>query len=901
MAETVTRTTCPYCGVGCGVLASRQADGTVRVAGDPSHPANFGRLCSKGSALAETLSLDGRLLHPEIGGRRASWDMALGVVARRFAETVAEYGPDSIALYGSGQLLTEDYYVANKLMKGFIGTANIDTNSRLCMASSVAGHRRGFGSDTVPGCYEDLELAELVVLVGSNLAWCHPVLFQRLEAVRAERPGLRIVTIDPRRTATSEIADLHLGLRPDGDVALFAGLLRYLAEAGRLDEAYLARHTGGAEAALAAASACDIATVAAASGLAAADVGRFYELFTRTDKVVTVYSQGVNQSVCGTDKVNAILNVHLATGRIGKPGMGPFSVTGQPNAMGGREVGGMANMLAAHMDLDNPVHRVIVQSIWGAPRLAARPGLKAVDLFEAIHAGRIKAVWIMGTNPVDSLPDADRVAEALSRCPFVVVSDVIRATDTAPYAHVLLPAAAWGEKDGTVTNSERRISRQRAFLPLPGEARPDWAILSAVARRMGHSAGFAYDGPAAIFSEHARLSGTGNQGSRDFDISAHAGISAEAYDALDPFLWPQPAGTTGVAGQGGRQFANGGFFTPDGRARLVAVTPPVPAAATSDCLILNTGRIRDQWHTMTRTGRTGRLFAHIAEPFAEIHPGDARALGIEAADLVVLDNAQGEAVLRAVVTDRVRPGEVFAPMHWTSLFSARSRIDVLVSAATDPYSGQPGLKRSTVGLRRLEASWYGFAVLAGVPAHLPFAYWAIAPLGTGRRDDGQRLEFAAIDDAEPEALAAEVLQRCGHGTESLSFQSRGDGLYRAMAFLDGRLVGAVFLARQPVAVSRSWACGLLGLSAPTPGTRWKLLAGRPAADQPDKGAIVCSCFQVGANEIRGAVAAGITTVSGIGASLSAGSNCGSCRSEIARLIADIVEQQEEASHVARSA
>jgi assimilatory nitrate reductase catalytic subunit len=456
-----TRTTCPYCGVGCGVLASRRPGGEVEIKGDPDHPANFGRLCSKGSALGETLSLDDRLLHPMVRGERASWDAALEEIARRFGQTIDEHGPDSVAFYVSGQLLTEDYYVANKLMKGFIGSGNIDTNSRLCMASAVAGHRRAFGADTVPVVYEDLELADLVVLAGSNLAWCHPVLFQRLAAARDAR-GTKVVVIDPRRTATCDIADMHLALAPGSDVALFNGLLAFLADAGRIDESYVKAHTEGFEEALVTAQSCGLASTARETGLPESDLRRFYGLFADTPRVVTAFSQGVNQSSRGTDKVNAIINCHLATGRIGRPGMGPFSVTGQPNAMGGREVGGLANQLAAHMIFEDDAHRALVRRFWQAPRLAERPGLKAVDMFDAVADGRIKAIWIIATNPVDSLPAANKVRAALRACPLVIVSDVTARTDTAELGHILLPAAAWGEKDGTVTNSERRISRRSA-------------------------------------------------------------------------------------------------------------------------------------------------------------------------------------------------------------------------------------------------------------------------------------------------------------------------------------------------------------------------------------------------------------------------------------------------------
>ncbi|HXF67997.1 MAG TPA: molybdopterin-dependent oxidoreductase, partial [Burkholderiales bacterium] len=545
------RTTCPYCGVGCGVRATVRDDGAVEIAGDEAHPANYGRLCVKGAALGETLDLEGRLLHPLVretagrGGaarmRRARWDEALETVARGLERVIAEHGPDSVAFYVSGQLLTEDYYVVNKLAKGFIGTANIDTNSRLCMASAVAGHKRAFGADSVPGCYEDLELADLVVLVGSNTAWCHPVLHQRILAARARRPWMKIAVIDPRRTATCEEADLHLPIRPGTDVALFNGLLAFLHDSGRADERFVAAHTEGAAEAVEAArrTTGSPAHVARACGVGEPRLIEFYRLFAATERVVTVFSQGVNQSSAGVDKVNAIINCHLLTGRIGRPGAGPFSITGQPNAMGGREVGGLATALAAHLELGDERHRELVRSFWGSPRIAVRPGLKAVELFEAVGEGRVKALWIMATNPAVSLPDADRVRAALAKCEWVIVSDVVARTDTTACARVLLPAAAWGEKEGTVTNSERRISRQRAFLPAPGEARPDWWIVTQVARRMGYAEAFPYEKPYEIFREHARLSawrngprrGAGGETVfRDFDLAGLAELDERDYE-----------------------------------------------------------------------------------------------------------------------------------------------------------------------------------------------------------------------------------------------------------------------------------------------------------------------------------------------------------------------------------
>jgi assimilatory nitrate reductase catalytic subunit len=869
-----TRTTCPYCGVGCGVMAGKGAGGEVTIAGDKDHPANFGRLCSKGSALAETIDLDGRLRYPEIGGQRASWDEALDRIANAFAATIAEHGPDSVAMYVSGQLLTEDYYVANKLMKGFIGSANIDTNSRLCMASSVAGHRRAFGSDTVPGTYEDLELADVIVLVGSNLAWCHPVLYQRIAAARQARPKMKIVLIDPRRTATAEIADMHLPIRADGDVALFSGLLLYMAQYGALDPAYIENHTSGFGATLDAS--IDLDEAARLTGLDAEAVRAFYSLFARTRRVITVYSQGVNQSATGTDKVNAIINCHLATGRIGKPGMGPFSVTGQPNAMGGREVGGLANMLAAHLEIENPAHRDLVRRFWNAPAMAERPGLKAVDMFRAVREGRIKAIWIMATNPVDSMPDADDVAAALQSCPFVAVSDVQASTDTLRYAHVALPALAWGEKDGTVTNSERRISRQRAFLPTPGEARADWRAVCEVAKRMGFGEAFAYGDASEIFAEHAALSAFENEDKRDFDIGAWAKADRQSYDIMLPFQWPQPAGT---AASQTRFFGEGSFFTPDRRARFIAVRAAASKDVAANELVLNTGRVRDHWHTMTRTGKSARLSQHLAEPFAELHPDDAARLGIADADIVRLRTTHGEVLLRALITERQSRGSVFAPMHWNDQFAACARIDALVPPITDPVSGQPALKNVAVRVEKFAAAAFGFAVLSEKPQQIAADYWALA-----RCEAGWRLELAWEAPVEDWHRTAAMLFGVDPQASLVAYHDNASAQHRIVAFEQGRMLGALFVAREPVSVSRQWAAQQLLIDHADYGKRLAVAAGRASGSGADIGAIVCSCFGVGANQIAACAARGAGSVAEISRLLKAGSNCGSCRAEIGAIV-----------------
>ncbi|MEO3435130.1 molybdopterin-dependent oxidoreductase [Inquilinus sp. CAU 1745] len=879
------RTTCPYCGVGCGILAGRDADGAVSIAGDPDHPANQGRLCSKGSALADTLSLEERLLRPVVHGRETGWDEALSAVASGFAETMARHGPDSVAFYVSGQLQTEDYYVANKLMKGWFGTANIDTNSRLCMASSVAGHRRAFGSDTVPGCYEDLDETDLAVVTGSNLAWCHPVLFQRLLAAR-ERRGTKIVVIDPRRTVTAEAADLHLPLAPGSDVALFNGLLAHLREAGAIEHGFVRDHTSGLEAALDCARRTTLAETVRITGLPERLLEEFFRLFAATPRTVTLYSQGVNQSSSGVDKVNAIINCHLLTGRIGKPGTGPFSLTGQPNAMGGREVGGLANALAAHTDIENPRHRALVRSFWDSPAIPQRPGLKAVDLFRAVGDGRIKAVWIMATNPVDSLPDADRVAAALRDCPLVVVSDMARDTDTTRHADILLPAAGWGEKDGTVTNSERRISRQRRFLDPPGETQPDWWIICQIARRMGFS-GFDYDSPAEIFDEHCRLTAFLKDGARDLDLSGLAGLGAEGYDSLEPVQWPV---TGRDRKESKRFFGSGGFFTGDRRARFAPVSHRPPASATGPDypLLLNTGRIRDQWHSMTRTGKATRLMAHLAEPFIEIHPRDAARHGLPDVAIARVESSHGSALLQVTVTDAVRPGEAFAPIHWTDRFAARARIGALFPPHVDPISGQPESKATPVRVSPFVARWRGYGLTRERPSPDRDLYWAASPV-----EGGWQIEFAGTDRPENwEEEAARLLGLRIRPEDLLVFHDPTAGLYRLAAFEGDRLTAALFISAGPVAISRFWAIAQLAATF-RPAMRLQAIAGQGGRAMPDKGPILCACLNVGVKEIAAALAGGAGTVEAIGAATRAGTGCGACRAEIRGMIDAYASQAAE--------
>ncbi|GGO87513.1 nitrate reductase [Marinobacterium nitratireducens] len=877
--ECTTSTTCPYCGVGCGVEAKVEQRELIAVSGDRHHPANAGRLCVKGSALHETTGHEGRLLRPRVKGRDVSWDSALDEVAGRFTRLIEEHGPDSVAFYLSGQILTEDYYVANKLMKGFIGSANVDTNSRLCMSSAVAAQKRAFGSDSVPACYEDLELADLVVLVGSNAAWAHPILYQRLARARERRPGMKVVVLDPRRTATCDLADRHLALKPGSDGYLFNGLLTYLADRNALDQTYIERHCEGFDEALAAArEQCpDIATTAALCGLPAAELEWLYQRFAATERSLTLYSQGINQSSSGTDKANAIINCHLATGRVGKPGASPFSLTGQPNAMGGREVGGLANQLAAHMDFANPDHLDAVRTFWQAPRLAQNEGLKAVDLFRAVEAGDVKAVWIIGTNPAFSLPDAARVRRALERCELVVVSDCVADTDTTRLADILLPATTWAEKNGTVTNSERRISRQRSLLPPPGEARHDWQILCDVATRMGFGEAFAYRHPAEIFREHAALSGFRNNGSRDFDISALAQLSQAQYDALAPIQWPVtdrcPEGTA-------RLFGDGGFYTPSGRARLLPVWARPPATpCRMDELVLNTGRVRDQWHSMTRTARSPRLLEHCDEPYVEIHAQDASRRGIANGDLVRLHAREQSYIGRARISDGQRPGSLFAPMHWNDRYTAAGCVDALVAPVTDPVSGQPESKQSPVRLEVVEQHWRGLLLSLEPIDALPCDYWSRASLPRGER---YRLAgFTAVEDWR---VWLEAWLPAGNDRiELLDSRNRH---YRAASFRDGRLQWVFIGACDGELPSHGWLGDQLGKTLDA-GERARLLAGRPCnGEAADQGAIVCACLQVGEKRILKALGEKTHSVESLGRELGCGTNCGSCIPELKALIGE---------------
>jgi assimilatory nitrate reductase catalytic subunit len=761
-------------------------------------------------------------------------------------------------------------------MKGFIGSGNVDTNSRLCMASSVAGHRRAFGADTVPGCYEDLDKADLLVLVGSNAAWCHPVLFQRMLANKQKR-GARIVAIDPRRTDTAGDADLFLGLKPGTDTALFSGLLVHLADNGALDRDYVEQHTSGFDEALARAKsiAGSVGATALATGLSEADIAAFFQMFKTTPRVVTLYSQGVNQSAQGTDKVNAIINCHLATGRVGKPGASPFSLTGQPNAMGGREVGGLANQLAAHMGFTPPdIDRV--RRFWKAPRIATHEGLKAVQMFEAIGRGEIKALWVIGTNPAVSLPDADAARAALKKLDLFVISENVRSNDTVNVgAHVLLPAQAWGEKSGTVTNSERRVSRQRAFLAAPGEAKPDWWMLSEVAKRLGFGAAFAFNSAADVFREHAALSAFENGGSRDFDLGGLAQVSDDAFDAMDPIQWPMRWGE--IESQR-RFFSAGGFYTNDRKARFIAPEIPVLRSETTAGrpLRLNTGRIRDQWHTMTRTGISPRLSQHLPEPFVEIHPGDAARAGVADGDFARVTTDYGQCILKVVVSERQQRGMLFAPIHWSDDNASSARVGALVAPFTDPFSGQPENKATPASITPYEYVFRGFALSRGqleLPANV---WWArVAVIGG----------YGYLLAGNADLTGWQSWLRSVAGSDLAEYTDFGGGIFRAASFAGDRIETCLFIG--PAQDAGDWGVvkDLFARDVLDDDQRRMLLSGKSTDGLASAGPIVCACFGVGRTAICDAIAAGAGSASEIGVQLKAGTNCGSCIPELKRLIA----------------
>ena len=705
-AGTEVRTVCPYCGVGCGVLATVRQGRVLSVRGDPEHPTNRGGLCGKGKRLAETLRPGDRLLHPMLRTRRdaplhrASWDQALAHCAARLRDIQATYGRNSVAFYLSGQLLTEDYYVANKLVKGFLGTNNVDTNSRLCMASAALAYKLAFGSDAPPGCYADVEEASAVLLIGSNAAETHPIVFGRLLDAK-RRSGAAWVVVDPRRTPTAEAADLHLRLRPGSDVALLLAMLNVCIEERLVDQRLVRTSTTGFEDAAAIACQWSPERAAQVCDVDARDIRHAARLLWGAPAVMSLWCQGLNQATTAVDRNLALLNLHLATGQIGRPGAGPFSLTGQANAMGGREVGGLATELAAHRRLDSAADREEVAAFWGSGPIATEPGLTAVELVDALLDGRVRAVWIAGSNPVASLPDATRVEAALRNAELVVVQDLYP-TETTRFADCLLPAAGWAEKTGTLTSSERRVALAQALVDPPGEAWPDWMIFSDLARHLGHGAAFAYRDAADVFDEHAALTA-----GRTCDMS---GLSHHRLADSGTVQWPCP--TQRPEGNE-RRYTDGVFATPDGRARFHP-TPWRPPAEEPDAefpLRLTTTRSAAAWHTRTKSGRVAEL-RRAESVRLTVHPQDAAAAGVEHDDVVALVSRRGCWRGRIEVSADVAPGTVALPFHDGPLWNRGGWSNALTVAALDPRSRQPELKHAAVRLERARPLLDGVTLVA---------------------------------------------------------------------------------------------------------------------------------------------------------------------------------------------
>ncbi|OUJ71101.1 nitrate reductase [Hymenobacter crusticola] len=716
-AKDTFTSTCCYCGVGCGVTVKKEKDGSVSVAGNPEYPVNRGMLCSKGLNLQYTVNdQSDRLLYPQMRynrsmpRQRVSWDEALQRTAAVFKTFIEKYGPDSVAFYASGQCLTEEYYVINKLIKGFIGSNNLDTNSRLCMSSAVVGYKMALGEDSVPVCYDDIELADCFYVTGANPAWCHPILWRRVEAHKAANPATKIIVVDPRVTDTCALADLHLQLTPGTDVVLNHAIGRALIENGDIDLAFINDHAEGFEQYKQVVFERTLAEAARICGVPEEQIRLAAQYIGSAKGFISMWTMGLNQSAVGVDKNLSLLNLNLITGQIGKPGAGPLSLTGQPNAMGGREVGGLSNLLPAHRNLANPAHRAEVQQFWGGTTLSDKPGLTATEMFEALNDGRLKAIWIICTNPLTSLPNVRLAEEALKKAKFVVVQDISNKPETLAYADVILPAAAWAEKEGTMTNSERRISHLAKVVDAPGEALPDAEIICRFARTMGYP-GFNYDSPAAIYREHARLTAGTN-----LDIS---GLSYSVLQEKGSVQWPYKVGQKDLGTP--RLFVDNIFYTPSKKA-IIHATPVSFRSEEPDedfPFILTTGRIRDQWHTMSKTGKVNKLKKHISQAFLEIHPQDAPRLGIVENDLVEVESRRGKVRVQARLTSNIKPGVVFLPMHWGKILgNDLNRANNVTSGAFDPISKEPDFKYCAVRVDKYRKPFQRIVVIgAGAGAY----------------------------------------------------------------------------------------------------------------------------------------------------------------------------------------
>lgn len=950
-----TKSTCPYCGVGCGVIIESSGEQITGVRGDPTHPANFGRLCSKGANLHLTataaVTQQTRLLYPMrreqrgLAPGRTSWDNALGSAAQQFAKIITAHGPDAVGFYISGQLLTEDYYVFNKLAKGLIGTNNVDSNSRLCMSSAVAGYKQTLGADAPPSCYDDVNHAGCIFIVGSNTAFAHPILFRRIEDAKKANPALKIIVADPRRTDTVELADLFLPIQPGSDVMLFNGMLHIMLWEGWVNNDFIAQHTDGFEALKTTVRDCTPELVSQICGIKKEDLYAAAKLFATSKATLSLYCQGLNQSSSGTAKNAALINLHLATGQIGKPGAGPLSLTGQPNAMGGREVGGMANLLSAHRDLANPQHRAEVAKLWGVPSVPEKPGKTAVEMFQAAADGEVKALWIACTNPAQSMPDQAMVRRALERAELVIVQEAFATTATCAYADILLPATTWGEKEGTVTNSERRVSRVRAAVKPPGATsaiggegpRHDWSIAVDFAQRLekllpvrpepveGFRQAqperrlFDYPSPESIWLEH-RESTRG----RDLDITGMSYAQLEA----TPLQWPMREGES--AGKV-RLYENYVFPTTNGRAQFVnTVYKPVAEPRESRYpFSLTTGRLRDQWHGMSRTGTLGKLFGHVAEPSIQMNVQDMTRRLLKEGDLVHVTSRRGSILLPVQASKEVGMNQAFIAMHWgeeylsgqSSSGDRLAGVNALTTASYCPSSKQPELKHAAVKILKAELPWtlLGVAWLPSARALAAreelkalmrlFPFASCVPFGDNAPDQKTERTGLLFRAADHEAPSAEVLAQietvlglantaiavsvASAESQILRYADKKKGQHRVIK-LSGNREHAELEAFVLAGDTRSEAWIKTLLNERLPAQSYGRLLLLPGSQAPravqSRGKPICTCFNV----TDAAINAQLTTSFGsderrlaeLQEMLKCGTNCGSCVPELKRMVRD---------------
>ena len=900
MSIAETKSTCCYCGVGCGVIIQTEVDEhsnqpkIIGVRGDPDHPANFGRLCTKGSTLHLTAKPDARMQYPELRQnraeprKRASWDESLDYIAERFASIIREHGPDAVAFYISGQLLTEDYYIFNKLAKGLIGTNNVDTNSRLCMSSAVSGYKVTLGADAPPACYEDIDHTKCLFIAGSNTAYAHPIIYRRIEDARANNPDMKIIVVDPRRTDTAQAADLHLAILPGTDVALFNGMLHVMLWEGLLDMAYIQAHTEGFDALKNTVREYTPKMVADICGISEADIIKAAQWFG-AGPTLSMYCQGLNQSSSGTDKNAALINLHLATGQIGKLGAGPFSLTGQPNAMGGREVGGMANLASGHRDLANPEHRAEIARLWGVESVPETPGKTAVELFNALREGSIKAVWIACTNPAQSMPDLNSVHEALNTAELVILQDAFNNTDTNAFADVLLPATTWGEKEGTVTNSERRITHVIPAVQAPDEARHDWQIAVQFAHKLAalleHQPDanklFPYINPQQVFDEHRETTR-----GRDLDIT---GLSYGLLDEIGPQQWPFPEGvSTGSA----RLYTDGIFQKTGGKAQFANTIYKATADKTDARypLHLNTGRLRDQWHGMSRTGTVAQLFNHAEEPIISMNTGDMERRSIKPGDLVKVSNKRGSLILRAQPSEEMMPAQTYIPMHWGAKYMSGLGANALMPSAFDKTSKQPELKHTAIKLEKVELpwrmtvmrSWQNLDLLHEIQTLLK--HFDYASCGLFGRNPGIVIMRAAHAEAPSPELVKQLdaMLLMTEDVPMLNYNDAKRGISKRVLIENNQVTGVRLIGET---LATEWLKEVMTQGEFTSDLRrWALAPlSVPPTGQQSRGKIICNCLDVAENEIIDTINSGADFIT-LQSKLKCGTECGSCVPELKRLV-----------------